>query len=464
MIVKSDKFVQRLNSRLYQLTFNRQKPLVLKGSFKVAHYITDIDYTAYVHFNQKLIEIIVNKISRLIDFIFLYLNAGKYDEFKLPWYIHPKKGCDFDLLKSQKWFFTLKNIKLLPYNIIEYIETRLMGDKITIKGLIEIEEILNEYDTIRWFLPDMKRGYKEVRGKKYVLLDELKKDTGPVLNCIYVDGPNYIGFDVGLSDFKFKHKIPTWMYPYYTQNWYKIFKKYKFNIENDHRETYLHAHKSMEVENALLARIDTFNNLIKYKVVSPKVINRLVNEFYVEIKKIGLHTHNLVEIGDILKMRLNEMAIPYIDYFRDKLTYSGKLQNIQNLRIVEVSQEGVDQKTLISRREKGIHCPFFKEDFDEYMDALAIKLLIPIKKLYSCFELVAQHEKSTPQEIINRHFNMSPMNRIFLQHSDKVLLVRGALNRNDHEFLADIGKAEKVFYVLDKKYTKRMQIYLLTGV
>ena len=68
MLIKTKEFVKKLNSRLYQYSFNRKMPLSLKGSFHYTHFISDIDFTAYVYFNEKFIEILIHKLERLKDF------------------------------------------------------------------------------------------------------------------------------------------------------------------------------------------------------------------------------------------------------------------------------------------------------------------------------------------------------------------------------------------------------------
>ena len=57
-----------------------------------------------------------------------------------------------------------------------------------------------------------------------MLLDELKKEDGPVLNSIYIDGDDIISVDIGLVDKTYQQPIWCKMYKYYTKNWYQILK------------------------------------------------------------------------------------------------------------------------------------------------------------------------------------------------------------------------------------------------
>jgi hypothetical protein len=71
--------------------------------------------------------------------------------------------------------------KVIPRDSYIEIEKILTKRKLLMGDLIDVQEILDRYNTIKWFLPDIKKGVKTT----YVLLDELKKEVGPVLNSIY---------------------------------------------------------------------------------------------------------------------------------------------------------------------------------------------------------------------------------------------------------------------------------------
>ena len=125
MLIKTPEFVKLLNSRIYQYTFNRNAPPFLHGSFKNAKYVFDIDYVAFVTFNQKFIDILLNKLNRLKDFKFLYLNAGSDKRFEAPWKIFEHGGCNFDLVTVRKWLDNLKSRNLIPNDEIKIIESKL---------------------------------------------------------------------------------------------------------------------------------------------------------------------------------------------------------------------------------------------------------------------------------------------------------------------------------------------------
>ena len=64
-MIKTLEFERKLQSNIYQYTFNKSYPPVLLGSFKNSSYISDIDFSSFVKFNQTLIDILINKIKRI---------------------------------------------------------------------------------------------------------------------------------------------------------------------------------------------------------------------------------------------------------------------------------------------------------------------------------------------------------------------------------------------------------------
>lgn len=79
----------------------------------------------------------------------MYLNAGVDTDFKLPRVIHPDWGCDFDLLKVREWLVDFKKKKLIPYDSYNEIKKILTKRKLLMGDLIDVQEILNKYNTIK---------------------------------------------------------------------------------------------------------------------------------------------------------------------------------------------------------------------------------------------------------------------------------------------------------------------------
>ena len=462
MLVKTKEFVEKLNSKLYQYTFNKKIPLSLKGSFRDTTYISDIDFSAYVYFNDKFIQILIHKLNNLKDFKFLYLNAGIDKDMKTPWVIYPKSGCDFDIDKARKWFSEFKTKKIIPNDSYTKIEQILNKKKLILGDIVEIQEILKEYNRIRWFLPDIINGTKTIRGHTYTLLEELKRDTGPVINTIYIDGKDIVSVDIGLVDKKHGHPIWETMYKYYTTNWYKILKSYKFFISKDHETEYKKTMSSLEYENAVLAKSKLLNSLMKYNPVGKNSINYIAQDLRKNLEKEGIITTSLKEVVDILAKRLNNKSKPYVDYFLDKLNDVGKIKNYQLLRLTEVAKIPTSIDQLIKRRQEGIECPFFESDTDQNINNLADRLLLDPKKWYKCLVKVSKREGKNLDVFVKEIFDKSPVSRLFLQHRNK-LYIRGAISNKDDKVFEKIGENKRDYYTFDLKYMKRLQIYLITG-
>lgn len=463
MLIKTKDFEKKLNSKLYQYTFNRKFPLSLKGSFHHTTYISDIDFTAYVHFNQKFIEILISKLKKLADFKFIYLNAGIDKNFNTPWVINPEWGCNFDITTAIKWFKSFKEKKLIPQSEYDEIEKIITKKELILGDLVDIQEILGRYNTIRWFLPDIEKGIKNIHGHTYNLLDELKSEQGAVLNSIYIDGKNIISVDIGLVDKKYRQPIWSRMYKYYTKNWYQILKSYKKLIGKDYEKEYRDIMGKLQYDNALLAQVKLLNSLMKYKVVDQEKINYVALDLKQHLEKKDILSTDLKYIVKKLETQLNKNSKPYVDYFLDKLTHEGKIKAYIRLRLTKISQIPTSIKKLKTRREGGNMCPFFEDDETEFVNTLAQKLLMNNKKLHECLRKFAGQINT--YKFTQEVFRESPVSRLFLQYKNdkKDLYVRGSLTRDDRTLFTRLGKDEKTYFVFNPKHEKRLQIYLVTG-
>ena len=352
--------------------------------------------------------------------------------------------------------------------------------KVNLEGLIladliDIQNIVYNYSKIRWFLPDIIKGSKIVGGVTYILLDELKKEHEPVLNSIYIDGEDIVSIDIGLVDKKYKRNQPIWsrMYKYYNKNWYQILKSYKKlmlkgTIFEDEYQTIM---KTMEIDNAILAQSNLIESLINFNVFGQNLskISGIFQKFKTNLNNIGITTINLKNVQKILVNKLNNKAKPYVDYFLDKLTNTGKIKTYLRLRLLNISQFTISKQILIERNTQGFQCPFFKKSFEELIDIFATKLMMTTDMVKKCFIKVFQKENPNLsidiyiKDFINKFFKLSPINRLFLSIKNNKLYIRGALDNNDHYYLKNLGEKKQEYYVIDTKYTKKLQTYLLTG-
>ena len=473
-MIKTPEFERKLEQKIYQYTFDRNNPPVLLGSFKYTNYISDIDFSLFIRFNHTFIKILIHKLQNLKDFKFLYLNAGIDQRYKLPWLINYEPGppfglesetCNFDLYKTNEWFESLVQKNILHPDTYKQIYNILNKGSLILGDLIDIQDIIYEYSSIKWFLPDIIKGSKNVGGVTYILLDELKKEEGPVLNSIYIDGDKVVSVDIGLVDKKYKKPIWSRMYKYYTKNCYKILKSYKKLISKDFEQEYRNLIKTMELDNSILAQLNLFESIQKYNAfpINSNIINILYNNIKQNLLSIGINMSNLKDDKTKLVDRLNTKAEPYVDYFLDELTNTSRITTYMKLRLIELSQIKTNINVLIDRTSKGIKCPFFKDETDEVLDMMASKLMIEKDVVKLCFSEISKKYKTTIKELIYDNFRESPINRLFLIIKNELLYIRGSFSREDHNLLEKIGEKKHEYYIIDKKYIKRLQVYLLIG-
>ena len=468
MIVKNPAFVKKLNSKIYQYTFNKNEPLTIKGSFLYTTYISDIDYNAYVYFNENFITILIRKIKNLQDFKFLYLKSGKYEDFTVPWVINSERGCTFDIVSARYWFTGFKNKNIIPNDSYNDIEQILYKKTLIIGDLVRIQDILNNYNSIKWSLSDIEKGYQTFLNHKYKLLDVLKKSPSSVINTIYIDGDIIVPVDIGLRDKRYKFPIWSRMYKFYTHDWYAILKDYKWLVKHEYNDEYHNTLKKVEYINALMARTKLLDTIIKYKTVSQTHIDRISTELKINLKKEGINTIKTNEIIKIIKLKINEFAYKRVNYYLDKLTNKGKIEMHSKLRLTITSHIPTNINLIKERKKMGIKCPFFDNDITEFISTLASKLLVNKTNLYKCLETIAQNNNEPLHLFTHKLFNKTPSSRLVLQYkhkSDKQkIIVRGAFIENDYTLLNTLGNYKDEIYTMDVEHLKRIQIYLITGV
>ena len=253
------------------------------------------------------------------------------------------------------------------------------------------------------------------------------------------------------------------MYKYYTKNWYEILKSYKKLISKDFEQEYRSVMKTFELDNSILGQTKLLESILKYNVFPPEKIFKVSHNVKQLLSSIGLNSLNLNDIIKELINILNNRAKPFVDYFLDKLQ-NPKILTYMKLRLLEISNIPTNKKLLVERFNKGIKCPFFEEYIDEYLNTMSSKLMIDKTLFKSCLKKISDKKHISIQDVINKYFNDIPISRLFLEIKNDNLYVRGDLIDKDYNFLKDIGEQRHDYYVLNIKYTKKLQIYLLSNM
>jgi hypothetical protein len=456
MIIKTEELEKQLEENLWQITPDKNEPLIVKGSYKFRPYnslITDIDYTAKVRYNENLRTIAILTMLKRIKknrFIFMDFSCGVYKDFILPWTIEGT-GCDFDYNKTIEWYNQLKQKNILSTETQQFIENRLLKDTLTIKELIEIEKELESYYDIKWSENDLINGYKiDIYDNvtKYNFLETLKNNIG-VLKFLFIvyyqNTIDYIPIDLRLIDYNIEEKGTV--NPYYTEDWYRIFKGYKWKIQEKYKPEYLDSFLKIDYQNSLLNRLKMLKKIIKYKVLSKKDFDILELKILEEIKnplstisEQQRNTLNLSQLISLLSKNISKAVENDVQYFRNKIDTKDIIkQDMYFNRALIYANTPISINELQQRTLKGIKCPFFEIDNKEYdyLYKMANDFLINPINLINCFIQIANQYNLLIKDMIN------------IQEQPKIFLKINTENTN----IIDIFKRD-----YNKYYNRRRKI------
>jgi hypothetical protein len=461
MLRKTNDFVNKLENNLSEISLKGEQALKLLGSFKKVVYISDIDFTQFSTINSNLIGKIRDMLHNLRsskNFKFIYLNAGKNVDINPPWKISSVEGCDFNLETSIYWINKLKENNLVNYETFNNILNIFNKDSLQIVDLLNINEILNDIGTIRWFYNDIIKGYIIIGGRRYDLLTELKNEHAPVLQYIYKYEDEFVDIDVGIVDRKVKREIEGRLNPYYNKNWYKILKGFKKGISKQFEDEYWNAILNLGRDNAILARITLLIRSKNYNILSQNNLTRLYNK----LKNVVKSNESLDSLKNKYINKLNEASEPLVVYFLDKLRDERYILRKSKLRLLMLSDIKTSKEEILKRTKQGIKCPFFTKE-REYITSLAQKVLIDKDVFFNCFYSLL--DKGIDLDFALFFFTDIPANRLHLEMTRNKLLVIGKFLDSDKEWIENNnGTLEGNIYTFYKEDVINVQKYLLTKI
>ena len=443
MLIKTVEFDRTFNSDLYQISINRNQPLIQRGSYKIKPYgsiVSDIDLAQYVYASDSLLFRLVQIIRGLRSFIFVRLHCGTYDEFIVPWKIEGKGDCSYNPEKVREWVKKIE--KLIDSETAKKLREKLFSDSMTIKNLLEARAILRPYSEILWDREDIEKGYKVYQGKRYFLVDQMKQGHVCVIRYLYAykigtNPSEYVSIDFGLMDKKYL-KQPEILTEYYRGDLYKVFKSYKWYIEKQYFPEFMDVMKSLENYTGLLNRLKLISTAKKYNLISPSNLAYLEKDSEEYGKTLGVKTEK-----DITE-KIHDIVRDKIPYFRSKIQkrFTEELDRY-NLRSEEALVPKT-QKELEQTSQAGKGCPFFSleiEDFS-YLYKLSRRILYDSKALLNCFIESAKTLDMDPSMLIRTSF---PQNSLYI------------VLENDQAVVKNGVKVVKSFQTL-----KQAQLYVLT--
>lgn len=437
VVFKTKKNTDKFFNDLRWITINKKRPLRLSGSFRTKEYgdvITDIDLTAFVRYNSKLLDIIRNILYKnrttCSPFTFLHMSIGSYVGYELPWSIDNKGGCDFELDKAKKWYEWFRYQNLVSQETLKYIKEKIFSPGVIIRDLIDIENILKPYSRIVWTEKDIQRGFIIHDEIRYNLLELFKTKT-PVLKYIYhVENEKYILVDVGLVDKRINTPIYGKMYRYYTKEWYKILKSLRWKLDQKYTPLFFEVIKGVELLIALKYQLDLLIYAERVGVLPIELMHNILSNTIKELKRVGF----IVNTRD--KYYLSQMIYDKVNMIlKDKILdflylVSPETQNTFLSKLIRGTESYIptSQEDLRKRRQSGIKCPFFSTDIDEYEELVALSIRMDIfpRKLIDCFTIIAQQQNKRVKELMSEvigknNMHITEMNNRIILRKDNIL-------------------------------------------
>ena len=449
MIIKDQLLDEQLYESFFQIKINNSQNI--EGSYKFKPYgsfVSDIDYTVYSNADTNLINSIKRIIKIKNKFIFIHLSCGNYPEFVPPWKI-TNTGCDFNYIEAVEWYQNIK-IKFEP-ETISFIENKLFRKTLTIRDIIEINLELEKYSDIKWTRTDILNGYKIDKydtSIRYDLLNTLR-NYHPVLKFLFIysnrNDIDYIPVDIGILKPNEKRGIIQKCNPFYTENWYRIFKSLKWKIKSEFKSHYLIALLKIDYQNALLNRLKMLKRIISQQLINEDKILELQSKIGGEIANpLSEITEHDLTLESLIKQVEKNISLTLEEdakYFIDKLKKQSDivLKHMYLDRAVVYASIPVSIKNLMKRSDKGIRCPFFDVDDEEYnfLYQFSVDLLLEPIKSINCFIQIANDADLLVKNIIDINIE----NNFFLKMvDDKVELYKR--NRGTNIKLREFNKKD----------------------
>jgi hypothetical protein len=451
MITKTTEFMRDFENDLNWININKSKPLIFKGSYTVKELgdiLSDIDIQANVSYNSRLLSIVSNIIkknnSNQSPFTFLQLIVGKYEEFIFPWYIYNDGKCYYNTEKTRIWYNNLIEKKILPKTLETYVYSKLFSNNIQISNLIEVENSLHLYANIIWTENDIIKGYKYVRGINYDLISIVKKEI-PVLEYIYTYNNNFINIDFALIDYKYKIPISGRLNSYYTSDYYKIMKSYRWKIEKVYQTEYLQTMKTIETDISKIYLMNTFQNIINIQKINNNIKIKFISKKFKEIlQKNNINEINIDKEKSDIDFNIKKKLKNSVFLYTNMLSSENKDKILPLLLRMQESELLIPQETIKNREEKYI-CPFFPIDLKYYNQIInfAKNFEFDSLKILLCFINIFETKTFSVDKILQE---VIPKHRYTIEILDNIIFLK---------------KENKTINKYNIHYLKKIQLLLL---
>ena len=431
-------------------------------------YMANLEDPNFLDKFKKSITSLIN--DKKTNLKFIDIIACNYIEFRVPWNIQNEK-CDFSMKKAIEWIRELKEKNLYRDNdyilMINTIENILSSDKLSIGDLVVIEDMLEPYGYVRWKYSDIMLGYKIFNGHKYIF-SECIREPKTIINCYYKHIKDYIPIDITLVDRKKNNNIKysLYLYPYYTNNWYKILKSYKKFV--DDKDDFFKKFNSLRYR-PLLAKVDFILHMKRHRYLDNIEISRIENNFRKTLSKDYRGKH-LKDLRTIFQQELDLESKILVDYFRENFKQNSYMYNIiEDTLNIDMNKIDVDRLEYLN--DKGVSCPFSRnmlpveniadDDVLGYLYSISDRILYDRDFFVRCISSISGDNMVG---VVNKYFsNIKARYMYMIRNRDKIL-VKGDFTEDDIKWFINnngVSINNSFLYVFNEVDMKKIQLYLL---
>lgn len=417
MTIKTPEFDKSLREDLQAIVVQKRRGFREKGSYwkkPMGSSVTDIDTEMVVGYNQRLFEILASILGRLgrrrpRRLYFMRMRAGAIPALKAPWTIDPFGGCKFNLGEARDWVYSVKDY--VPQDVFEEAKNIISSDTLKLGDLIKIENLFRPYSRLTWYEEDIAKGYLERHGRRYDLVDVAKEDS-PVMKFLYVYSPSQMApVDVALKDYKHPTAKSGTSFPFYMQDWYTALKSFRWKVKPEDRETYAEAMKEIEKLVALRYQLYILERLERSEKIPLPVRKKFQDSLDT--------SRTQEELSEVINKTLEDK----VPYFQSRLKEEFRDSSLTLLRRSQQAQEPVSVGVIERRMERGVLCPFFPTDIEDFetIQGVATRLLLDHQKLEECVVQSAEKSGKTVREVLdlvapNNGVRITPEGEKFVLH------------------------------------------------
>ena len=441
MLVKTRQFDTAFQEDI-KVLYVVNSPIDFKGSYRLKNFgdvLTDIDLSHHVLAENSLIGALkdwAKRVKSSKNFFFLAMNCGMYRQFRPPWSVDKGGDCVYNPEKAREWLKSIE--KLVSEEVYQKLREKLLSPTISIRDLIETKQITRPYSEIVWSLEDLMAGEKRALGETYTIPQLMREGYFPIAKLIYrfENTEEYCAVDFTLSDRRFKSELSP-LHDYYLEDYYKIFKSYKWYIEYQYKREFANSMRGIQRYTGLLGRVKLLEMIDKYKI--PLATEKLREGVRQQARILGIPIEDLPR-------KISEESKRYIEYFRHRV----QEKYISTIDKYQIRAKEAKARIIQAEIKDSGECPFFSlpiDLFDKVYDLARRSLLHP-ERVIECIKNVASTHGKTAIQVAKE-----------LALTQELRLVRGLYD-------IEVYRGNELLFrePFQESTLNKLKTYVLTGV